>query len=147
MHSPTPSMTMPVAVIPALMTLEDKRRLLTARKTLRGIRRVARSRGVLAQDHEDVVQQTCAAAWRARLPADIAGARRVVNRIAFAVACTLMRRDPAHGASAIDETGGEAAFVAQAADPAYEVGVREQVRLLLAEGRARFPNRLEQYRN
>jgi DNA-directed RNA polymerase specialized sigma24 family protein len=134
-----------VPVIPVLMTLEDKRRFLTARRTLAGIRRVARSRGVLAQDHEDIVQQTCAAAWRARLPADTAGARRVVNRIAFAVACTHMRRDPADGTCTNDETRGEVALVAHAADPAYEVGVREQVRLLLEEGRARFPNRLDAF--
>jgi DNA-directed RNA polymerase specialized sigma24 family protein len=139
------AMPVPDPVVPVvLMSLDAKRRFLAARRTARGIRRVARSRGVLAQDREDVVQQTCAAAWRARLPADPEGARRVVNRIAFAVACTFMRRHPASGATT-DETGGEDAFVAPTVDPAYEVAVREQVQRLLDEGRARFPNRLDAF--
>jgi DNA-directed RNA polymerase specialized sigma24 family protein len=141
MAMPVPDPAVPVV----LMSLDEKRRFLAARRTARAIRRVAQSRGVLAQDHEDVVQQTCAAAWRARLPAEPEGARRVVNRIAFAVACTLMRRQSGTGGVASDENGGENALVAQAVDPAYEVGVREQVRLLLAEGRARFPNRLDAF--
>ena len=145
MHSPTPAAAMPVPVLPAPMSLDEKRRFLTARKTLSGIRRVARGRGVLAQDVQDVVQQTCAAAWRARLPADAEGARRVLHRIAFAVACTLMRRHPTDAACAYEGTDGEGAFVAQGVDPAYEAGVREEVRLLLERGRERFPNRLDAF--
>jgi DNA-directed RNA polymerase specialized sigma24 family protein len=130
--------------MPDLMTLDDKRCLLTARETLRGIRRVARSRGVRPQDWPDIEQQTCVKAWRARLPADMDGARRVVHRIAFAVACTHMGRHGGNGLSSYDESGDGAA-VAQGDDPAYEAAVREQVRLLLEEARGRFPTRLDAF--
>jgi hypothetical protein len=46
---------------------------------------------------------------------------------------------------AYDETDDGGAIVAQAADPAYDAAVREQVQLLLQHGRARFRDRLDAF--
>jgi DNA-directed RNA polymerase specialized sigma24 family protein len=124
------------------MTLDAKKRFLTSRPIETAIRRKARSRGVPSQDVPDVVQQTLAFAWKARLPADAEGATRVVNRIAFRVACTLMRRPVrANETHPYDEVEDESEAVAQAADPAYDAALREQVQELLDRGQRRFPER------
>ncbi|HEY1698078.1 MAG TPA: hypothetical protein VGG39_38220 [Polyangiaceae bacterium] len=57
---------------------------------MKAIRRVALSRGVRYQDRADIVQQTVAFAWKARVPENEAEADKFISRIAFRVACTWM---------------------------------------------------------
>ena len=128
-----------------LMSPEDKDTFLVSDSTMAAIRRVARSRGVPFQDHEDVVQQTCTRAWKARLPADPLEARRVVNRIAHAMACTHTRVDPRGVPQSYEENSEEAELAAHAADAAPDAALREQVEMLLDKGRAKFPNRFDSF--
>lgn len=125
------------------MSAEDKRGLLTAKRTVAAIRRVARSRGVPSQEHGDVVQQTCARAWKARLPVDPTEARKVVNRIAFTVACMHMRVDPKGVPQSYEEHCETPEVSACAADPAPDHVLREEVQRLLDKARAKFPKRFD----
>ena len=143
---PSSSASVPVLDPGPLMTMEAKQRFLTLPALAEGIRAVACSRGVLRQDLADVVQQTLTFAWKARLPADEEGATRVVNRIAFRVACALFRRRSRRGeACSYDETLDESEMVAQAADPAHDAALRDEVQRLLELGRRRFPGSFDAF--
>ncbi|HEY6462480.1 MAG TPA: hypothetical protein VIY73_20065 [Polyangiaceae bacterium] len=144
-----PPSAMPVAGEPApqepLMSNEDKAHFLGARRTAGAIRKVASGRSVPRGQWGEVVQQTCMLAWKAGLPSDLARARRVVNGIAFHVACDMMRPPLLGMPVRLDETLEEVELLSQASDPEGEVELREQVQLLFDKTRTRFPRRFEAF--
>ncbi len=82
----------PVAAKPARPRMSDaaKKALLTSKRTVKGICKVAKARSVRKQDHEEIVQSTQALAWKARLPEAEEEALKIIYKIAFIESCRFM---------------------------------------------------------
>jgi DNA-directed RNA polymerase specialized sigma24 family protein len=127
------------------MTPAEKQAFLLQKRTIKAIHRVASSRSVPEQDYEDIVQQTYAFAWKARLPKDEVPARKILNRIAFVCACRHMGQDPGKVEEYTEVHSDDEETRAVAATPPYDPVLHDDVERLLAEGRKEYPNRADAF--
>lgn len=128
-------------------TSSDRRhRLLTAARLGASIRKVARSHEVPDDAVEDIVQETLARAWKAKLPASDDEVGKYVNGIAVNVSCSHMRKaakEPEPYVENADDEKGEVASTVGAPPPSFEA--RDAVSRLVDEGEERFPREFASY--
>jgi hypothetical protein len=127
--------------LPKVNPAADARRtrLLTSERLHASIRKVARSRDVPKGEIDDILQETIARAWKAKLPDDDDEVAKYVNRIARNVACERMGKVT----SALpyienpDEEQGEVATPIGVPPPSFET--RDVVSQLVEKGEQEFP--------
>jgi hypothetical protein len=114
-------------------------RLLTSERLHASIRKVARDRDVPEDEVDDILQETIARAWRAKLPDDDEEVPKYVNRIAVNVSCERMRKGPAivPYVENPDEERGEVATPIGVSPPCFET--RDVVSKLIETGEQQFP--------
>jgi DNA-directed RNA polymerase specialized sigma24 family protein len=128
-----------LADIPELPDEERRTRLLTSDRLRSSIRKVARGHHVPDVDVDDIVQETLAQAWKAKLPDSDAEVSKYVHRIAANVACrhkgkTLALEPYIENP---DEGSGEVATPIAVQPASFET--RDVVSKLVAKGEQRFP--------
>jgi hypothetical protein len=128
------------------MSVERKTVLLTSKKTAATINKIARSRGVGKEGRRDVLRSTIARAWKSRLPEDEGEACKVVNKIAFIEACTMMGASPLGIPQEYREEAGEEGEPATpVAAPEPPVEAREALAKLAELGAEKFPTGFPAY--
>jgi hypothetical protein len=129
------------------MSLERKVAMLTDKRMVNAIKKIARKCKVPFDTHEDVLQETGELVVKARLPEVEEEARKITHRIAYTVCCRIMKVDPMGEplsySEEYDEEGGILATPASVQPAPMEV--RDGLEQLAEKGRERFQGRFDHY--